>query len=313
MFLLFELWLICLCTHGGFKCWQLNVLFHVRCSTNAARRLWGTWQPSPIRFLTWIPLWRWEARVWSTQKRGRRPNCTAVPMATGWSRWAAASAVRATRRATATAKVGGSPEVMEFTEPLSSLLPRHCMLVCSCPSTTALLSAQLHLLSSSSLVHFVYAPLGYSHSFCLCLLCLLSFTHPFYFPLWLPLFSQPCRTTINPELGESCECHWGFSVISDPIFLSIVRNPLDSVVAIYLKMSFFFPAARININSKQNQIITISSDEFYINSRTVAASRKCACCQQNRLLSVKATDELLHIVFGLVSQLNYAVRRRGAC
>lgn len=32
-------------------------------------------------------------------------------------------------------------------------------------------------------------------------------------------------------------------------------------------------------------------------------------CQQNRLLSVEATDELLQIVFGLVSQLNYVVDR----
>lgn len=84
------------------------VLFHARCSTNAARRLWGTSQPSQTRFLTWIPLWRWEARVWSTQKRERHPNCTAVQMETGWSRWVAASAVLATRRATVTAKVGRS-------------------------------------------------------------------------------------------------------------------------------------------------------------------------------------------------------------
>lgn len=134
----------------------LIVPFHIRCSTSAAHRLWGTLQLSLTRFLTWIPLWRWEARAWNTQRRERPPNCTAAQMETGWSRWAAASAALATRRATVTAKVGRSgggcavhrsASLSPSPDPASLSVPVHQL--------PAFLWAQLHLLSSASLGHFV--------------------------------------------------------------------------------------------------------------------------------------------------------------
>lgn len=218
--------------------WQLIVLWHVRCSTNAAHRLWGTSQPFPTRFLTWIPLWRWEARVWSTPKRERHPNCTAVQMETGWSHWAAASAVLATRKATVSAKVGSSSRGygVHRTAPLSPSPSR--ILVRSCPSTSASLAAQLHLLSSGVArpfcLHITYAA---STSFAFTSLYLLSFPHLGYVPLWLSIPSRPLlphskRPQAQRELWLSLRifCHFRL------IILSIVGNLLDSLEVIYLKM-----------------------------------------------------------------------------
>lgn len=79
----------------------------VRCSTNAARRRWGTWRYFQTRCHTrtrprW---WKWGARVWRMQKKGTRPSCTVGLTETGWCPWAAASAASATPRWMATVGV----------------------------------------------------------------------------------------------------------------------------------------------------------------------------------------------------------------
>lgn len=61
-------------------------------------------------------------------------------------------------------------------------LSRSCILVRSCPSASAFASMQLRLLSSSSLLHFVYAPLTLLPLLCITVFALFSFP-PLYFPL----------------------------------------------------------------------------------------------------------------------------------